>query len=97
MDFAAPIADIMLLIIVDAYSKWLEVKPMPSTTSGAVITVLDELFSAYGIPITIVSDNGPQFTSQELETFLKEKGVGLPMALTMGLSGTSGLWILGSP
>jgi len=37
--------------------------------------MLDELFTAYGSPITVVSDNGKQFTSEEFNTFLKMQGV----------------------
>lgn len=40
-----------------------------------MITILDEIFAAYGIPITIVSDNGTQFTSAEFRTFLQTSGV----------------------
>ncbi|CAC5419149.1 unnamed protein product [Mytilus coruscus] len=39
------------------------------------INALRCLFSSHGIPTEIVSDNGPQFTSSEFETFLKKNGV----------------------
>ena len=48
------------LIVVDAYSKWLEVTPMGSMTSLKTIEVLRSLFARYGIPEEVVSDNGPQ-------------------------------------
>ena len=47
------------LIVVDAYSKWLEVTPMGSMTSLKTIEVLRSLFARYGIPEEVVSDNGP--------------------------------------
>ncbi|KYN29369.1 Uncharacterized protein K02A2.6 [Trachymyrmex cornetzi] len=75
VDYAGPVAGVMLLIIVDAYSKWMEVKPTNSTTSTATIAILDELFTAYGAPITIVSDNGTPFTSAEFQKFLQMSGV----------------------
>jgi len=65
----------MLLIVVDAYSKWLEVKPTKTTTTQVTIRLLDELFSAYGAPVTIVSDNGTQFTAGEFSQFPKQSGV----------------------
>lgn len=34
-----------------------------------------DLFSKYGIPMQLVSDNGPQFCSAEFENFLKNDGV----------------------
>lgn len=75
IDYAGPVAGKMLLIIVDAYSKWLEVKVTSSSTSTATIGILDELFATYGVPTTVVSDNGRQFISDEFETFLKMSGV----------------------
>ncbi|XP_077277689.1 uncharacterized protein LOC143905907 [Temnothorax americanus] len=75
IDYAGPVAGVMLLIIVDAYSKWVEVKTTNSTTTTATITILDELFSRYGVPVTVVSDNGRQFVSAEFENFLQMSGV----------------------
>ena len=63
------------LIVVDAHSGWPEIFLMQSTTSEATITVIRDLFSKYGIPMQVVSDNGPQFCSAEFETFLKTNGV----------------------
>ncbi|XP_039312438.1 uncharacterized protein K02A2.6-like [Solenopsis invicta] len=75
IDYAGPVEGVMLLIIVDAYSKWLEVKVTTSTTTTATIATLDELFSRYGVPVTVVSDNGRQFVSAEFEAFLQTSGV----------------------
>ena len=63
------------LIVVDSHSKWLEVLPMTVITSTATITVLRNLFAAYGLPMELVSDNGPQFVSEEFEVFLRSNGV----------------------
>lgn len=72
IDCAGPVVDVMLFIVVDTYSKWFEVKTTASMTSIATIGILEELFAAYGTPITIVSDNWPQFTSSEFADFLME-------------------------
>ena len=63
------------LVIVDAHSKWPEIIMMNSTTTSATIRVLRDLFSKYGIPNQVVSDNGPQFSSEEFRHFLKMNGV----------------------
>ena len=47
------------LIVVDAFSKWLEVIPMSSMTSLKTIKVLRTLFALYLMPEEMVSDNGP--------------------------------------
>ena len=75
IDFAGPVAGKMLLIVMDAHSKWPEVMVMDSTTSSKTITVLREMFARYGLPRQIVSDNRPQFTSNEFKEFLASNGV----------------------
>ncbi|CAC5395123.1 unnamed protein product [Mytilus coruscus] len=73
--FCGPFLNEMFLIVVDAHSKWIDVIRMSSTTSEKTINALRCLFSSHGIPPEIVSDNGPQFTSSEFETFLKKNRV----------------------
>ena len=63
------------LIVVDAYSKWLGVIPMTSTTSLRTIEVLCSLFARYGLPEEVVSDNGLQLVSEEFSQFMKQNGV----------------------
>lgn len=75
VDFAGPFLGQMFLIIVDAHSKWPEVIPMKSTTAECTIRVLRNLFSRYGLPHELVSDNGPQFVADEFKEFLMKNGV----------------------
>ena len=75
VDFLGPFLGATFLIVVDAYSKWLEVVPMSSTTAESTITELKKLFVTHGRPTQIVTDNDTQFTSQEFEEFLKLNGV----------------------
>ncbi|XP_049519492.1 uncharacterized protein K02A2.6-like [Dermacentor silvarum] len=74
IDFAGPFLHAMFLVVVDAHSKWPEVFVMHSTTSEATVDRLRELFARFGFPETIVTDNGPQFTSEEFKLFVKELG-----------------------
>ena len=48
---------------------------MTSTNAQSTIDVLRHLFAVYGLPLQLVSDNGPQFVSAELSEFLQENGV----------------------
>ena len=48
---------------------------MTSTTSAQMILVLRAMFARFGFPKQLVSDNGPQFTSDEFEQFLVGNGV----------------------
>ena len=49
----------------DAHSKWIEVFPMTSATALTTVQHLRQLFSRFGIPDSIVSDNGSQFVAKE--------------------------------
>ena len=70
IDFAGPFMGKMLFIVVDAHSKWPEVCIMTSTINTRTISVLREMFARFGLPKQLVSDSGPQFTSDEFEQFL---------------------------
>ena len=75
VDFAGPYQNKMFLIVVDAHSKWPEVIQMASTSAEQTIIALPRLFATYGLPLQLVSDNGPQFTAVEFQHFLKGNGV----------------------
>ena len=62
------------LVIVDYYSRYLEIAKLSSTTSSAVITVLKSVFARHGIPEVVRSDNGPQCTSKEFSQFANSYG-----------------------
>ncbi|KAJ8006677.1 hypothetical protein DPEC_G00109710 [Dallia pectoralis] len=64
-----------LVVVYDLHSKWPEVAPMGTVTSAAVVNFLDQLFSRWGLPRAITTDNDPQFLSLEFTTFLANKGV----------------------
>ena len=60
------------ILVVDYFSRYVEVQTLSSTTSASVISVLKSIFARHGIPETLVSDNGPQYASQEMENFAQE-------------------------
>ena len=60
-----------LLIVYDYYSNYIEVENLPKTTTRAVTKALKNMYARYGVPNTVIMDNGPQFTSQEFFLFVK--------------------------
>ena len=66
---------IYILTLVDYRSKWPEATILKSTTSEKIISLLTEVFARFGNPKVLLSDNGPQFTSEEFESFLKLNGI----------------------
>ena len=69
IDYAGPILGKMILVIVDAHSKWIETHVIASATSSATIERLMMTFACHGLPRSIVSDNGSCFTSEEFKLF----------------------------
>ncbi|XP_030745261.1 uncharacterized protein K02A2.6-like [Sitophilus oryzae] len=61
------------IVIIDYYSKWIELICLQSKTSKSVIDVFKQVFSTHGIPLEVVSDNMP-FNSYECKKFAKEWG-----------------------
>ena len=60
------------LIIVDYFSRFPEVIRLSSTTASAVIQALKSVFSRHGIPETVISDNGTQYSSHQFREFASE-------------------------
>ncbi|KAG7296766.1 hypothetical protein JYU34_020702 [Plutella xylostella] len=70
-DFLGPFYNKMYLVIVDSYTKWPEVFEMNNITSTRTIEILKRLFTIFGIPVHLVTDNGRSFTSIEFQEFCK--------------------------
>lgn len=69
------IHELHVFIVMHTHSTWPEVMPIKSMTSEKSISVLRSIFSRNGLPEQIVSDNGPQYTSDELRLFIKKNGI----------------------
>ena len=64
-----------LLTIIDRTTKWPEAIPIVNTTTEAVIQAfLDGWISRFGIPATVTSDRGAQFTSEAWRKSLERLG-----------------------
>lgn len=75
IDFLGPFQGKQFFLIVDTFSKWVEVATMKSITSRETIENLRQFMARFGIPETIVSDNGRQFVSEEFQKFCKQNAI----------------------
>ena len=48
---------------------------MSQTSTSKTITILRHIFSIFGLPQQLVTDNGPQFIAEEFRQFCRENGV----------------------
>ena len=62
------------LLMVDYYLRWIEIAKLSKTTSEEVIVHTKSMFACYGIPKVVVSDNGPQFSSELYKKFAELYG-----------------------
>ncbi|XP_049267997.1 uncharacterized protein K02A2.6-like [Rhipicephalus sanguineus] len=75
IDFAGPLKSRYLLIVIDAFSKWIEAMPISTPSAEATIPCLRVMFATHGLPDVVVSDNGPAFVSEEFKNFLHRNGI----------------------
>ncbi|UYV84812.1 K02A2.6-like, partial [Cordylochernes scorpioides] len=60
-----------LICRVDYFSKYPEIYQLQDMTTDTIIRRLKRTFSNFGIPETLVSDNGPPFFSKEFQNFTR--------------------------
>ncbi len=65
----------MFLILVDAHSKWMDVYPVSTASSGITIDCHRKSFSNHGLPEMLVSDNAAYFVSTEFKEFMNKNGI----------------------
>ena len=64
-----------LLVLVDYFSRFVEVDIIRTTSTDTVVSCLRKHFARHGLPDSLRSDNGPQFISAGFENFLAEHGI----------------------
>ena len=57
------------LLIVDYYSRYIEISKLNHLTADAIVTHTKSIFARHGIPEVVYSDNGPQFQSSVYNQF----------------------------
>lgn len=78
IDFLGPLpSGHNLLVIVDYYSRFIEVEVMKKIDSLETIKRLNVIFSRFGFPASITLDNGRQFVSQEFHQYCEINNIDL--------------------
>ena len=71
-----------ILIMVDAFTKYLQLIPLKSLTGGETLQVFRERLTLFGRPRVIVLDRGTNFTYKSLQVFLEKQNVQLHLIAT---------------
>ena len=61
-------------LVVDYFSRFVEILNLSSTNSVSIVAVLKSIFACHGVFITLVADNGPQFVFHEMTKFSSTYG-----------------------
>ena len=59
-------------VLLDREGLFLKICKLQQTTTASVVEATKEHLARQRVPVTVHSDGGPQFSSQELQTFDKE-------------------------
>ena len=65
----------LILVLVDAHSKWIDAHVTSSTGAQATIECLRRSFADHGVPRVLVSDNAKGFCSEEMSAFCEANGI----------------------
>lgn len=64
------------IVAVDYFTKWAEAEPLATITTKKVINiVVRNIICRFGLPRTIITNNGTQFKSKEFKEFCQKYGI----------------------
>jgi hypothetical protein len=69
-----------LLVVVDKFTKWIEAKPIKKLDGSSIIKFFNEIIIRYGVPHSIITDNGTNFAKGVFADYCGQKGIRLDLA-----------------
>ncbi|GAA0144500.1 hypothetical protein LIER_04931 [Lithospermum erythrorhizon] len=63
------------IVVVDYFTKWVEVRPLTRQDQEGVCHFLKEIFTRFGVPRVLITENGTQFTTDKVEKLCWELGI----------------------
>jgi transposase InsO family protein len=58
-----------LLVAIDKFTKWVEVRPITNLRAEQAVTFFTDIVYRFGVPNSIITDNGSQFTGRKFLEF----------------------------
>jgi hypothetical protein len=62
-------------MMIDKFSKWIEYMPLTKASSEKVVEFLDQIIHHFGLPNSIITDLGTQFTDSTFWNFCDERSI----------------------
>jgi transposase-like protein len=75
-----PGGHVYMLVAVDKFTKWVEAAPVTTQDSTAAINFIRSIVFRFGVPQSIITDNGTNFTSKEFKNYCEGMGIKLKFA-----------------
>jgi IS30 family transposase len=72
-----------MLVVVDKFTKWIEVAPLTTQDSTAAVNFIKSIVFHFGLPHNIITDNGTNFTLKEFKDYCEGLGIKLNFASVM--------------
>lgn len=69
-----------ILVMVDKFTKWIEVKPIRKCDGKTAVSFLKDIILRYGYPHSFIMDNGTNFAEGPFARFCAEKKIRLDIA-----------------
>jgi hypothetical protein len=69
-----------ILVAIDKFTKWIEYKPIASLTSAKAVKFIQDIIFRFGIPNSIITDLGSNFTSAEFFDFCEQRSIQIKYA-----------------
>jgi transposase InsO family protein len=61
-----------LLVAIDKFSKWIEVRPLTSIGSKQAVAFFTNIIHRFGVPNSIITNNGTRFTAKKFLNFCED-------------------------
>jgi hypothetical protein len=75
-----PGGHVYLLLAVDRFTKWIEAVPVTSADATSAVNFIKGIVFRFGVPNSIVTNNGSNFASRELNDYCEGVGMKLQFA-----------------
>jgi IS30 family transposase len=77
---SCPGGHVYMLVAVDKFTMWVEAAPVTTQDSTAAINFIKSIVFRFGVPHSIITDYGTNFTSKEFKNYCESLGIKLKFA-----------------